>query len=206
MLKDMGSRWDRRLQSELEKDRALGLILTYWTDPLGVVFNWGSLAPGKLMAEVADEITRIHRESKSDRELIIDGVGFSSGCEALLRAARETREAKFRRMVFLNSSSFAFSGLPSSLVAEGRIQEIRNLWSPFDIVTLFAPLGAGQFGLQSKGENIHNQRILKLHSPFLINTALRNSIRSYVADERTRELAPREFGLSLTSYLESLTR
>ena len=183
MFKDLGAPWDKNLQEDLQKSGATGLYLSYFTGISGVWFNYGSIGPGNLVADTADRITQRHKESGSPRDPIIDAVGFSHGCEVILRAACLIEKAKFRRVVFINSSSLSTSSDPDRLVHEGKIQKLRNYWSPMDVVTLFAPLGAGQFGLCKSGEKITNERTCITHLAFLIGAKFRSEIISYLRED-----------------------
>ncbi len=174
MLYDLSFPWDFRLRDRLSESGGgrLAVVISYPSDPTGVWFNWGSRAPGRVLAELADEIENLHRANGCSAPLSLRAVGFSAGCEAILDAARRMRAARLERAVFFNSSSFAFSSEPRRLIGEGRIRRIENYWSPLDAVTIFAPLGAGQFGLHPAGEGIENHRIWNTHLPPIFSSGL----------------------------------
>ncbi len=201
MLKDLGSPWSRRLRTELLEDGVIGLPVTYWSDPTGVWFNWGSVAPGRLIAETADAIVRAHAESGSERELILDAVGFSNGAEVVLRAATMFEEASFRRVILLGSSSFAFSPQPARLVREGKIGELLNCWSPIDFTTILAPIGAGQFGLHSGCSPIENEMVLMPHLPILIGKGRRSQMRAHLLEDTPPLPEDSEFSRALAEIL-----
>ena len=204
MMKDLGSQWDRKLQREIHQERALGIAITYWSEPTGVIFNWGCAAPGDLIAQVADEIERLHRTAGSGRELTIDAIGFSHGCEAILHAASRMKNARFRRVAFISSSSFAFSQHAAHLIQDGKIQTLRNYWSPIDITTFFAPIGAGQFGLHARDPAVSNEMILMPHVPYLIGSSLRKKVRAFILKGSAQNPRKSEFSRSLAEYLDSL--
>ncbi|MEM7233612.1 MAG: hypothetical protein AAF517_15660, partial [Planctomycetota bacterium] len=157
MMKDLGSSWDKRLQKDLHERNVVALRVGYFGDPLGVVFNWSSVAPGKRLAQLADDITEAHERSGDPRPLHLDAVSFSHGGEVLLSAASRVKKARFRKWVTINSSSFAFSGESGRWIEEGRVETIRNYWSPIDIMTLLAPLGCGSFGMRFGGPEVENR-------------------------------------------------
>ena len=200
MLKDLGSTWDRKLQAELLADGAVAVTVNYFTGPLGVWFNYGSLDPGDLLARTADELTRRHEASGSKRELIIDAVGFSIGCEVILRAASCAKRARFRRVVFLGSSSFCLSPQPMRLMREGKIGELRNYWSPLDVATILAPLGAGEFGLRLG--NVENKITAMPHIAFLIGSGVREELRSYLLEDSKPHTGVSPFDQELADVLQ----
>jgi hypothetical protein len=177
MLFDLGFPWDYRLRDDLAAgpEGRLALVITYPTEPTGVWFNWGSRAPGKLLAELAEELEELHRASGCRGELRLAAVGFSAGCEAILDAAARLKKARLQRVLFLNSSSFAFSTEPARLVAEGRIGRLFSTWSPLDLVTFFAPLGAGGLGLHPEIPGLENLMLLNTHLPPLFEAGRRRA-------------------------------
>lgn len=164
MMKDLGSDWEERLGRGLAEDGRLPITTRYWSDPTGVWFNWGCRAPGHRIGDAADAITDLHAASGSARPLILDVVAFSAGCEAVLFAIEHVERARFRRVVFVNSSSLFLSREAPDRIEEGRIGDLVNYWSPVDITTIFAPLGAGQFGLRARSDGITNERTFLPHS------------------------------------------
>lgn len=202
MLKDLGSPWSRRLRTELVEDGVVGLPVTYWSDPTGVWFNWGSVAPGRLVAETADALVRAHAESGSRRELIIDAVGFSNGGEVVLRAASYLEEARFRRVILFGSSSFAFSRQPGQLIDDGKIVELCNYWSPIDLTTILAPFGAGQFGLRAGDDRVTNEMKFMPHLPLFINARRRAAIRAHLLDDTERFPEASAFSRAVARLLE----
>jgi len=183
MLYDLGFPWDFRLRDRLSDGTGgrLAVVISYGSDATGVWFNWGSRAPGLVLAALADEIEDLHRSSGCPASLSLRAVGFSAGCEAILEAAGRMRAARLERAVLFNSSSFAFSSEPRRLIEEGRIGRIENYWSPFDLVTLLAPLGAGQFGLRPTGEGIENRCLWNTHLPPLFSSGLERMKQALVA-------------------------
>lgn len=171
MLKDLGSDWEEELARGLTADGRLPITVRYWTDPTGVWFNWGCRAPGRLLAEAADALVDLHTASGSPRPLILDAVGFSAGCEALLFAFEHVGRARFRRVVFVNSSSLFLSTEAARRIDEGRVGDLVNYWSPVDGTTILAPLGAGQFGLRTGSERVTNERTFIPHSARFLGDA-----------------------------------
>jgi pimeloyl-ACP methyl ester carboxylesterase len=163
MFRDMGAPWPEKLGAELARHGVTAIEVDYFTEFTGVLTNWGSVEPARLVAEAADEISEAHETSGCARPLELTVLGFSHGGEVALRAARETRRARFARVVLVQSSSFAGSRESQSLIEEGRATEVVNVWSPLDVVTLFAPLGAGEFG--AAGRDVRNERVWRYHSP-----------------------------------------
>jgi hypothetical protein len=182
MLYDLSFPWDFRLRDRLSEGGGgrLAVVISYPADPTAVWFNWGSRAPGRILAELADELENLHRANGCPAPLSLRAVGFSAGCEAILDAASRMRAARLERAVYFNSSSFAFSDEPRRLIQAGRIGRIENYWSPLDVITIFAPLGAGQFGFQPSGEGIENHRIWNTHVPPLFSSGLERMKRALV--------------------------
>ena len=201
MLKDFGIPWDHRLAEELAQEGNVGLVIKYFTGPTGVIFDYGSVAPGKLVAELADQITRLHDESECSVPLTLRAVGFSHGSEVLARAADYAQVARFDRMVFVNASLFSWSPTIAAEVRDGTIGAIRNYWSPFDFVTLLAPLGAGALGLHTGGDATDNRITFQPHLP-LFMSGLREEVVDYVAREReTASRSDEEFARALAQLL-----
>jgi len=171
MLKDTGIPWDTNLRDDLSDHGQLGLVTTYWSDPIGVWFNSGSEAPAALIAGIADDIALLHHASGCPVPLSIRAVGFSNGAEVLLDAADALRFVSFETVVFAQSSSFAFSSIPDRLISDGKIGRLEVHWSPFDVVTLLAPLGAGQFGLWSDSPQVSHHRHWRWHIPPLLQSS-----------------------------------
>lgn len=171
MFKDTGIPWDTSLRDELSDQGQLGLVVTYWSDPIGVWFNSGSEAPAELIAGVADDISLLHAASGCPVPLSIRAIGFSNGGEVLLDAAQSLRFGPFEKVVFAQSSSFAFSSIPDRLISDGKINELEVHWSPLDVVTLLAPLGAGQFGLSSESPHVSHHRHWRWHIPPLLESS-----------------------------------
>lgn len=171
MFKDTGIPWDINLRDDLSDHGRLGLVITYWSDPIGVWFNSGSDAPAALIAELADDISLLHAASGCPVPLSIVGLGFSNGGEVLLDAAADLRWTAFDRVLFAQSSSFAWSSIPARLIEAGKIGALEVHWSPIDLVTILAPLGAGQFGLWSESPQITHHRHWRLHIPPLMQSS-----------------------------------
>ncbi|MFG0317300.1 MAG: hypothetical protein ACF8XB_08510, partial [Planctomycetota bacterium JB042] len=112
----------------------------------------------------ADALVELHARSGSTRPLDLDVVGFSAGCEALLAAFDRAERARFDRAVLVSSSSFFLSTEIVRRLDEGRVADVVAFWSPVDLTTIFAPLGAGQFGMRARSPNVRNERLFVPHS------------------------------------------
>ncbi len=183
VLRDFGSRWDRALCEHAADRGWLALRVTYWSDFTGVWFEWGKVAPGRLIAQTADEIASMHAASGCPRPLAIDAVAFSNGCEAVLAAAEATEVATFRRVAFLHSSGSAFSPDAARAVANGCIARLRNWWSPVDVVTALAPLGSGTLPFVTCEGAIENEVDAMPHVPHLIPWVLEERVLAWLDDE-----------------------
>lgn len=206
---DLGARWDVKMRDEVLERGGVGLGVTYFSGPTGVWFGYGDDAPGDRIAEMADAITDLHASSGCTRPLILDAVGFSLGGEALLHAARSCRNANFRRLVLVHSSTAAFTGAARDVLATGRVGDIVSYWSPFDFATLFAPLGAGQFGLRFCGPRVENVCELHPHGPLLLHAGRRRRILDRLFDvERagTDGGGVDRFAAALADYLEGFAQ
>lgn len=174
ILKDLGMPWDFAMRDELRAAGFVPILMTYFAEPTGTWFNWGSTSPARKLAQLADDLTRLSETCDGQTPLALCGIGFSNGCEVLLDAAALARVAHFDRLVFLGSSSFAWSPLPGELIASGRIGEIHDHWSPLDLVTLFAPLGAGSFGLRTGSDHVRHHAHWRYHLPPLLRSDRRH--------------------------------
>lgn len=179
MLMDLGIPWDLDARDRMADRGRVGLVVTYWSDPTGVILNWGCVAPGDLIAAVADALCEAHDACACEEPLRFSAVAFSNGCEALIRSAERAQRARFDRWVFVQSSSISFSEEVSELIAEGRVREVRNYWSPVDLITLAAPLGAGNLGL--RGPGVENIAVARLHLPFFSDGFIEEMV-GYVAE------------------------
>lgn len=205
MLYDLGAPWDTRLQTELCERGQLGLVASYWSDPLGVWFNWGCVPPGRLIAEAADRIALLHAESGCQRELRLYAVGFSNGCEAILEAGKRVGRGRFERVVFINSSSLAVSAEAGALVSAGVIGSLINYWSLLDVVTILAPFGAGQFALHFGGDGVQNRLTWMFHLGYLIDMGYRERIMDDLLGPcPAPAVGPSEFGHRLADLLDEL--
>ncbi len=186
MLKDLGIPWDFRVRDEIsaESPARLAIVATYFSGPLGVWFNVGCRPPGRVIASLADAMEELHRSTGCSAPLRLRALGFSQGCEAILEAGFRMGKARIERAVFLNPSSFGFSREPRELVDRGKIGQILFGWSPFDGVTIFAPLGAGTMGIRPAGEGLENLCLWNTHLPPLFSSGRK----------RARELLLKEGG------------
>ena len=207
---DLGRHWNHDLQDELAEAGRLGISVTYYCDLFGVWFNYGTTEPGRLTADMMEHISEIHQAGNCQTPLVFDAVGFSAGCEVILAAARELSnrdrapEARFRRVLFIHSSSFAWSGEIGTYIDEQIIDGATNYFSPIDIVTIFAPLGAGTFGMHSGGDRVHNEMTWMFHSAHLISEDLRDRMRESLFGETydtPAPVQPTDFGRALAGYL-----
>lgn len=185
IFNDFGSRWCEQAQEELARSRTgLGIVVRYWTTPIGMWLNTGSDEPGRAMARLAEELEREHRLSGCPTELELLGVGFSHGCEVLAEAGKRSK-TRFRRFVFLQSSAFALSTGARELLGE-RVDEIVCVSSFADVATLlFVPLGQGTFG----GLGLENRRIVRFHWPWFSQAFLEDVLEWLLPDAR-RDAAP----------------
>lgn len=180
MLMDLGIPWDLDVRDMMAESGRAGLVVTYWSDPTGVLLNWGCVAPGNLIAAVADALCRAHDACACDEPLRFSAVAFSNGCEALIRAAGRAERARFDRWIFVQSSSISFSGEVPDLIARERVRQVRNYWSPVDLISFVAPLGAGSLGLCGSG--IENVAVARLHFP-IFSDAFLGEMVDYVAED-----------------------
>jgi len=204
IFRDLGFPWDYKLRDEVIAGPGgrLTVVVTYWSDFLGLWFGFGKKAPGKVMADLADEMETLHRSTGCPAPLSIRAIGYSAGCNAILEAARLARAARFDRVLFLNSASFAFSREPHRLIEAGKIGRLASFWSPFDLVTLLAPLGAGQLGNHPEGGGIENRCIYNLHLPPLTGFG-RRRVKEYLLEEET--LPPLHNCQAQPEYLRKLS-
>jgi hypothetical protein len=200
ILNDLGSPWCEDLQVLLTREGiGTAIVLRYWTTPIGMWTNSGSVEPGRLIAVLADEITRLHVEAGCPEELSFCAVGFSHGCEVLIEAGQRASRAGFDRFLLLASSGFAGSGEGAELLRSGRVEDIVCVYSPLDLVTLLAPLGQGTFG----GRGVRNERTCRFHSPFFSRRCL-NAIRSRIAWATSAGASRPDYTRSLIGLLRSL--
>ena len=183
MLMDLGIPWDLDVRDMMAESGCAGLVVTYWSDPTGTVLNWGCIAPGDLIAEVADALCLAHQACACNEPLRFSAIAFSNGCEALIRAADRAERARFDRWIFVQSSSISFSGEVPDLIARERVRQVRNYWSPIDLITLAGPLGAGNLGLS--GDGIENVGVARLHLPVFSDDFLAELVDYVVAGAKT---------------------
>jgi len=84
------------------------------------------------------------------------------------------------------------------------MREVRNYWSPIDLVTLFAPLGAGMFSLWSDSDHVTNVPDRKPHLPHLIGTKARARILDDLRSGRPPPVREREGGALARNVCEEL--
>ncbi len=184
MLKDLGIPWDYRVRDEIAAaaPARLAIVITYFSGPLGVWFNFGRRPPGRLMASLADAMEELHRSTGCSAPLRLRALGFSQGCEAILEAAFRMEKARIERAVLLNSASFGFSREPRTLLERGKIGRMLFGWSPFDGITILAPLGAGTMGIRPAGQGLENLCLWNTHFPPLFSSGRRRARELLLTD------------------------
>ena len=83
---------------------------------------------------------------------------------------------------------------------EGKIGELRNYWSPLDVATILAPLGAGEFGLRIG--NVENRITAMPHIAFLIGSGFRKGLRSYLLEDSRPHPGASPFDQGLAEVLQ----
>ena len=205
MLHDLGASWDERLQGECSEAGVLAIRLRYFTSPFGVWFNWGSILPGRALADLADSITDLHAESGCARPLELYGVGFSHGCEVFLRALPDMRSAHFKRLALLHSSSFAWSYAGDRLVRDGQVTEpIQHWYSAIDGTTLFAPLGAGSFGMRTRNASVVNRHHLRPHLARCLTASVRSDVLQFLLGTAPKQPLDKELTPDTQKYRDGL--
>jgi hypothetical protein len=185
IFNDFGSHWCEQVQADLaDRGAGVGIVVRYWTTPIGMWLNTGSDEPGRAIAQLAEEIAEQHRRSGCPIELELLGVGFSHGSEVLVDASQRAN-VHFKRFVLLQSSAFCLSTNARDLLGE-RVDEIVCVSSWADVATLlFVPLGQGTFG----GLGLDNRRITRFHWPWF-SRGFRQEVLDWLLPQPCRHTSP----------------
>lgn len=214
MVADMGADWDESLRDRLARTGQLALPVRRFFWPHDVWFNIGTRRSAAEALALMRAIQDRRRACAVDRPVVFDAVGFSAGCEVILELLRlledlpaaEREELRLRRVVLMHSSSFAWSGELTDAFASDVLVSAIHYWSPIDLTTLLAPLGAGEFGMRRVDGALENRMHFMPHLAHLVEPCLLDEVQADLpaGEERAANGADRCFRASLADFLRDL--